>query len=95
MATGLIGAALTVTALGAVSLRSHAYSRVVGGFLLLAAGGLYVGIGKVILFSDIGGLEWVPIVTNGTFGPSLIAVGLRLRTETGPTEPAESTETMA
>lgn len=95
VATAMIGAALTVTVFGAASLWSQAYSRAVGGFLLLAAFGLYVGIGKVILFGDVGGPEWVPIVNNGTFGLSLTAVGLLLRTEAGPTEQTEATETAA
>lgn len=95
VATGIIGAALTVTVFGATSLRSRAYSRAVGGFLVLAAVGLYVTIGKVLLFGDIGGPEWVPVVSNGTFGLSLAAVGLLLRSEAGSTEQADSTETVA
>lgn len=95
VATAMIGAALTVTVFAAVSLRTQAYSRAVGGFLLLAAVGLYVGIGKVILFGDIGGPEWVPVINNGLFGLSLTAVGVLLRTERAPTERTESTETVA
>lgn len=94
VATAMIGAALTVTVFGAASLRTQAYSRAVGGFLLLAAVGLYVGIGKVILFGDIGGPEWVPVLNNGLFGLSLTAVGLLLRTENEPTGLTESTETV-
>lgn len=95
VSTGVIGAALTMTVYGATSLWSRAYTRAVGGFLLLAAVGLYVIIAKVILFGDIGGPEWVPIVHNGTVGLSLAAIGLLLRTEGGPTEQVESTETVA
>jgi hypothetical protein len=93
--TSMIGAALTPTVFGAASLRSDAYSRAVGGFLLLAAVALYVGIVESILFGGIGGPEWVSIVVNGTFGLSLAAVGGSLRTEAGPTEQAESPETVA
>lgn len=95
VATGMMGAALTVTVFGATSLRSRAYSRAVGGLLVLAAFGLYVTIGKVLLFGDIGGPEWVPVVSNGTFGLSLAAVGVLLRTEAGSTEQADPTETVA
>ncbi len=80
---------------GAITLRSRAYSPAVGGFLVLGAFGLYVIIGKVLLFGDIGGPEWVPVVSNGTFGLSLAAVGMLLRTEAGSTEQADPTETVA
>lgn len=95
VASSIIGTALTVTVYGATTLRSHAYSRAVGGLLLLAAFGLYVLIAKVILFGDIGGPEWLPIIHNGLVGVSLTAVGARLRTENGTTEQPDSTETVA
>lgn len=93
--TSMIGAALTPTVLGATSLRTQAYSRAVSGLLLLAAVALYLGIVDAILFGDIGGPEWVSVVVNGTFGLSLAAVGILLRTEAEPTEQAEPTETVA
>jgi hypothetical protein len=93
--TSMIGGALTPTVFGAASLWTRAYSRAVGGFLLLAAFGLYFGIVETILFGDIGGPEWAPIVVNGTFAISLVAVGLLLRTEGEPTEGTESTEAVA
>jgi hypothetical protein len=95
VAMAIIGAALTITVFGATSLWSQAYSRAVGGFLLLAAFGLYLLIAKVILFGDIGGPEWMAVVYNGLFAISMIAVGLLLRTDRGLTEQAESTETAA
>lgn len=95
VATAIVGAALTITVFGATSLWTGAYSRAVGGSLLLAAFGLYLLVGKVVLFGDIGGPEWLSVVNNGLFGLSLTAVGALLRTEVGPTEPTESTETVA
>ena len=92
--TSMIGAALTPTVFGAATLWSDAYSRAVGGFLLLAAVALSIAIVNTILFGDIGGPEWVSVVANGTFGLSLGAVGVLLRTEVGPSEQAESTETV-
>lgn len=95
VATAIIGAALTITVFGAISLRTGAYPRAVGGSLLLAAVGLYLLVGKVVLFGDIGGPEWLSVVHNGLFGLALTAVGALLRTEAGPTEQGESTETVA
>lgn len=90
--TVMLGSALTVTVFGAVSLWTGAYSRAVGGFLLLAAVGLYGGIAANILFGTISP-AWVSAAYNGLFGISLVAVGYALRTESTPTEHRESTET--
>lgn len=95
VATAIIGSAIAVTVFGVTSLWSQAYPRAVGGFLLLAAVGLFLLVAKVILFGDIGGPEWMAVVYNGLFAISLIAVGLLLRTKQGPTEQTESTETVA
>lgn len=94
VATTMVGAALTVTVFGAASLRTGAYSRPVGGFLLLAAVGLSVGIASNVLFGALGP-EWLTAVNNGLFGVSLAVVGYALRTEGGPTERPESTESVA
>lgn len=88
----MLGSALTVTVFGAVSLWTGAYSRAVGGFLLLAALGLYGGIAANILFGTISP-AWVSAAYNGLFGISLVAVGYALRTKSPPTEQRESTET--
>jgi hypothetical protein len=93
--TSMVGAALTPTVFGAAVLQSRTYSRAVGGLLLLAAVALYAGIAETILFGSFGGLEWVSVVVNGTFGLSLAAIGGLLRTEAGPAEQADSTETVA
>ena len=95
VAMGVRGSALTMTVFGATTFWTRAYSRRVGGFLLLAALGLYFVIVKALLFGDVGGPEWVPIVNNGLIGLSLIAVGVLIRTEADPTEQTESTETVA
>ena len=95
VAMGVLGSALTMTVFGATTFWTRAYSRRVGGFLLLAALGLYFVIVKALLFGDVGGPEWVPIVNNGLVGLSLIAVGVLIRTEADPTEQTESTETVA
>lgn len=95
VATAIIGAALTNTVFGATSLWTGAYPRAVGGSLLLAAVGLSLLVGKVVLFGDIGGPQWLSVLYNGLFGLSLTAVGALLRTEAGSTERTESTETVA
>jgi hypothetical protein len=48
-----------MTVFGATTLWTGAYSRRVGGFLLLAALGLLFVIVKALLFGDVGGPEWV------------------------------------
>lgn len=95
VAAAIIGGALTITVFGATSLWTGAYPRAVGGSLLLAAVGLFLLIGKVVLFGDIGGPEWLSVVHNGLFGGSMTAIGALLRTEAEPTERTESTETVA
>ena len=95
VAMGVLGSALTMTVFGATTLWTRAYSRRVGGFLLLAALGLYIVIVKALLFGDVGGPQWVPVVDNGIVGLSLIAVGGLLRTESEPTEQTEAVETGA
>lgn len=95
VAMGVLGSALTMTVFGATTLWTGAYSRRVGGFLLLVALGLLFVIVKALLFGDVGGPEWVSVVNNGLVGFSLIAVGVLLRTESNPTEQTESTETVA
>ena len=94
VAIGVLGGVLTMTVFGATTLWTRAYSRRVGGFLLLAALGLYFVIVKALLFGDVGGPEWVTILNNGLVGLSLIAVGVLIRTETDPTEQTEPTETV-
>lgn len=93
-ATAILGSMLAVTLFGAASLWTRAYSRPVGGFLLLAALGLLFGIAGVILYGDPGP-EWLDIIVNGIFGIALVAVGYVLRTEETQTERAESTERVA
>ena len=93
VAMGVLGSALTMTVFGATTLWTRAYSRRVGGFLLLAAVGLSIVIVKALLFGDVGGPQWVPVVDNGIVGLSLIAVGGLLRTESDPTEQTEAVET--
>jgi len=95
VAMGVLGSALTMTVFGATTLWTRAYSRRVGGFLLLAALGLSIVIVKALLFGDVGGPQWVPVVDNGIVGLSLIAVGGLLRTESEPTEQTEAVETGA
>jgi FtsH-binding integral membrane protein len=95
VAMGVLGSALTMTVFGATTLWTRAYSRRVGGFLLLAAVGLSIVIVKALLFGDVGGPQWVPVVDNGIVGLSLIAVGGLLRTESEPTEQTEAVETGA
>ena len=95
VAMGVLGSALTMTVFGATTLWTRAYSRRVGGFLLLAALGLYIVIVKALLFGDVGGPQWVPVVDNGIVGLSLIAVGGLLRTESEPTEQTQAVETGA
>ena len=95
VAMGVLGSALTMTVFGATTLWTRAYSRRVGGFLLLAAVGLSIVIVKALLFGDVGGPQWVPVVDNGIVGISLIAVGGLLRTESEPTEQTEAVETGA
>jgi hypothetical protein len=90
----MIGSALTVTIFGIACLWTGAYSRPVGGFLLLAVVGVSTAIVSRILFGDPGP-EVIGIVVNGIFGTSMIGVGYVLRTEESPTEPAEPTETVA
>ena len=91
---GVLGAALTMAVCAATTLWTRAYARPVGGFLLLAAFGLLIVIVKALLFGDVGGPQWVPVVDNGMVGFSLTAVGLLLlRGE--PAEQTESTETVA
>ena len=95
VAMGVLGSALTMTVFGATTLWTRAYSRRVGGFLLLAALGLSIVIIKALLFGDVGGPQWVPVVDNGIVGLSLIAVGGLLRTESEPTEQTQAVETGA
>ena len=95
VAMGVLGSALTMTVFGATTLWTRAYSRRVGGFLLLAALGLYIVIVKALLFGDVGGPQWVPVVDNGIVGLSLIAVGGLLRAESEPTEQTQAVETGA
>jgi FtsH-binding integral membrane protein len=95
VAMGVLGSALTMTVFGATTLWTRAYSRRVGGFLLLAAVGLSIVIVKALLFGDVGGPQWVPVVDNGIVGLSLIAVGGLLRTESEPTEQTQAVETGA
>ena len=95
VAMGVLGSALTMTVFGATTLWTGAYSRRVGGFLLLVALGLFFVIVKALLFGDVGGPEWITVVNNALVGLSLIAVGVLLRTESHPTEQTESTETVA
>lgn len=95
VATAIVGAAITLTVFGATSLWTRAYSRAVSGSLLLAAFGLYLLVGKVVLFGDIGGPEWLSVVHNGVFGLSLTAVGTLLRIEVGPTDRSDSTKSVA
>ena len=95
VAMGVLGSALTMTVFGATTLWTRAYSRRVGGFLLLAAVGLSIVIVKALLFGDVGGPQWVPVVDNGIVGLSLIAVGGLLRTENEPTEQTQAVETGA
>ena len=95
VAMGVLGSALTMTVFGATTLWTRAYSRLVGGFLLLAALGLSIVIVKALLFGDVGGPQWVPVVDNGIVGLSLIAVGGLLRMESEPTEQTEAVETGA
>jgi hypothetical protein len=90
----MIGSALTVTIFGIACLRTGAYSRPVGGFLLLAVAGVSTAIVSRVLFGDPGP-EVINIVVNGIFGTSMIGVGYVLRSEDGPTKPAEATETVA
>jgi len=90
-ATAILGAMLTVTLFGVASLWTRAYSRLVGGFLLLAAFGLFIGVIGVVLYGDPGP-EWLDILLNGTFGSSLIVVGYALRSEDVPTGQARSAE---
>ncbi len=92
---GVLGSALTMTMFGATTLWTGAYSRRVGGFLLLTALGLFFVIVKALLFGDVGGPEWVTVVNNGLVGLSLVAVGVLLWTDSDPTEQTESTETVA
>lgn len=92
--TVMIGSALTVTVFGAVCLRTGAYSRFVGGFLLLAALGLFGGIAANILFGTFSP-EWVSAVYNGLFGVGLVAVGYVLRTTDRRTDHPGTTETVA
>lgn len=94
VATAMVGAALTVTLFGAVSLRTGAYARSVGGFLLLAAAGLYVGIASNILFGTISP-AWISAAYNGLFGIALVAAGYVLWTEGRLSDQADSTETVA
>lgn len=84
-----------MTLCSATSLWSGAYPKAVSGFLLLTAVGLYLLIAKVVLFGDIGGPEWGPLVYNGLVGGSLTAVGALLRSETESAEQTDSTETVA
>ena len=93
VAMGVLGSALTMTVFGATTLWTRAYSRRVGGFLLLAAVALSIIIVKELLFGTQGGPQWVTIVNNGIMGFSLIAVGGLLRTESEPTEQIEAVET--
>jgi len=95
VAMGVLGSALTMTVFGATTLWTRAYSRRVGGFLLLAAVGLSIVIVKALLFGDVGGPQWVPVVDNGIVGLSLIAVGGLLRMESEPTEQTQAVETGA
>ena len=95
VAMGVLGSALTMTVFGTTTLWTGAYSRRVGGFLLLAALGLSIVLVKALLFGDVGGPEWVAIVNNGLVGLSLIAVGVLVWTESDSTEQTESTETVA
>ena len=95
VAMGVLGSALTMTVFGATTLWTRAYSRRVGGFLLLAAVGLSIVIVKALLFGDVGGPQWVPVIDNGIMGFSLIAVGGLLRTESEPTEQTQAVETGA
>ena len=95
VAMGVLGSALTMTVFGATTLWTRAYSRRVGGFLLLAALGLSIVIIKALLFGDVGGPQWVPVVDNGIVGLSLIAIGGLLRTESEPTEQTQAVETGA
>ena len=95
VAMGVLGSALTMTVFGATTLWTRAYSRRVGGFLLLAALGLSIVIVKALLFGDVGGPQWVPVVDNGIVGLSLTAVGGLLRTESEPTEQTQAVETGA
>lgn len=93
-ATAILGAMMTVTLFAAASLRTRAYSRPVGGFLLLGAFGLFIGAVGAILFGDPGP-EWLSVVVNGTFGSALVAVGYVLRDEGRTTEQSGSTDTVA
>ena len=95
VAMGVLGSALTMTVFGATTLWTRAYSRRIGGFLLLAAVGLSIVIVKALLFGDVGGPQWVPVVDNGIVGLSLIAVGGLLRMESEPTEQTQAVETGA
>ena len=95
VAMGVLGSALTMTVFGATTLWTRAYSLRVGGFLLLAAVGLSIVIVKALLFGDVGGPQWVPVVDNGIVGLSLIAVGGLLRMESEPTEQTQAVETGA
>lgn len=86
--TVAVGSTLTVTSFGVASLRTGAYSRPVGEFLLTMAGGMAFMIAAMVVHGH-STPAWVGVAVNGLVATSLAAVGLVLRTADIPTDHAD------
>jgi len=85
-----VGAVLTITAFGLASLRTGAYSRRVGWFLLVASAAMALMVTAMLRYGhETPG--WISLIANGLVGTALGTSGYTLRTGAVPTTNREST----
>lgn len=90
----VVGSTLTVVTFGIASLRTGAYSRPVGGFLLVIAASMSLMILMMLAYGH-STPEWMGDVVNGLVATSLGSIGYVLRTGDVPGETAETSRDVA